>query len=84
MPLALTDNQLDLVTRAAALLPLHDRDHFLRSISNRIGDVANPDDTAVQDTVAFVLNCGGIGGGHAAFTHPHFNKKGNADDHQIR
>jgi hypothetical protein len=69
--LALTDNQLDLVQRAAALLPLHDRDHFLRSLANRMGNVAHPSDHDVQDAVDFILNCRGIGGGHAAFTRPY-------------
>jgi hypothetical protein len=78
-PLALTDNQMDLVTRAAALLPLHDRCRFLQSIANRIGDVAHPSDDAIQDAVDFVLNCRGVAGGVAALTrNPTRKEKANA------
>jgi hypothetical protein len=66
-PLALTDSQLDLVTRATALVSPYDRDHFLRSIANRLGDNAHPSDDDVRDAVDFVLNCRGIGGGNQAF-----------------
>jgi hypothetical protein len=57
--LALTDTQLDLVTRAAALLPVHDRDRFLRSIANRLDNKDNPTDGNIRDAIDFVLGCRG-------------------------
>ena len=61
--LALTD----LVTRAAAMIPAHDRCHFLRSIANRLGGLAHPSDDAVREAVDLVLNCRGIVGGVDVF-----------------
>jgi hypothetical protein len=67
MPLlALTDTQLDLVTRAAGLLPPQQRSMFLQSIANRVGDVASPTDHDVRDAIDFILGCR-IGGGNKAF-----------------
>jgi hypothetical protein len=70
MPLSFSDEQLELVTRAAALVSPHDRDHFLRSIANRLGDTANPTDGDIRDAIDFVLNCRGVGGGSRAFIQP--------------
>lgn len=67
MPLALTDTQLALVQQAAGMIPVHDRCHFLRSVANRLGDVAHPSDDAIQDAVDFVLNCRGVAAGVEAF-----------------
>lgn len=65
-PLSLSDEQLELVTGAAALLPTHDRDRFLRSIANRIGDLAQPTNDDIRGAIDFVLGCR-IGGGNKAF-----------------
>jgi hypothetical protein len=68
-PLSLSDQQLDLVTRAAGLLPPQQRGPFLQSISNRVGDVASPTDHDIRDAIDFVLGCR-IGGGSRAFIPP--------------
>ena len=60
---SLSDEQLDLVTHAASMIPVHDRDFFLRSVANRIGDLARPSDDAVREAIDLVLNCRGIVGG---------------------
>jgi hypothetical protein len=73
-PLSFSDEQLDLVTRAAALVSPHDRDRFLRSIANRIGDVVHPTDGDIRDAVDFVIGCRGIGGGSRAFIQPRQSK----------
>jgi hypothetical protein len=65
--LALTDTQMDLVTRAAALVSPHDRCRFLQSIANRIGDVAHPSDHDIRSAIALVLNGRGVIGGSQAF-----------------
>jgi hypothetical protein len=70
-PLALTDQQLNLVTRAAGMITEHDRDLFLRSIANRIGDLAHPSDHDIQDALDFVLNNRGVVGGVKAFAIRH-------------
>ena len=62
--LALTDFQMDLVTRSAGLLPNpHDRCQYLRSIANRLGGAANTTDGDIRDAIDFVLGCSGVGGG---------------------
>jgi len=67
MPLSLSDQQLALVQQAASMIPVHDRCHFLRSIANRIGDIAHPSDDDIREAVDLVLNCRGIAGGADAF-----------------
>jgi len=67
-PLALTDDQLNLCTCAAAMIPVQDRCRFLQSIANRLGDLAHPSDDAVREALDFVLNARGIVGGVKAFS----------------
>jgi hypothetical protein len=66
---SLDDQQLELVTRAAALLPPQHRDTFLRSIANRVGNVATPTDHDIREAIDFILGCR-IGGGSRAFIQP--------------
>jgi hypothetical protein len=47
MTLALTDQQLALLQNAAALIPPHDRQSFLRSVANRLPSSPSDDDVAV-------------------------------------
>jgi hypothetical protein len=65
-PLSFSDEQLDLVTRAAGLLPTHDRNRFLRSIANRLEDTANPTDFDIRSAIDFILGAR-LGGGKKAF-----------------
>jgi hypothetical protein len=58
--LALSDQQLKTVETAAALLPVNARDTFLRSIANRLSDIATPSDHDVATAVSFVLNTRGV------------------------
>jgi hypothetical protein len=73
-PLSFSDDQLELVTRAAALVSPHDRGHFLRSVANRL-DTANPTDSDIRDAIDFVLGCRGVAGGNQAFIQPKINNK---------
>jgi hypothetical protein len=52
--LSLTDQQLDLVTRAAAMVPQPDRDNFLRSVAGRLSAYP-PTDAALTAALSFVL-----------------------------
>ena len=63
--LALSDHQLQQVQQAAAMLPVSDRDMFLRSVAGRLSDIATPTDSDVAQAVSFVLSCRGIAVGHS-------------------
>jgi hypothetical protein len=63
--LTLTDHQLQQVQTAAAMLPVHARDSFLRSVAGRLSAIAFPTDYDVSNAVNFVLGCRGIAVGHA-------------------
>jgi hypothetical protein len=69
MPLAFDDIMLARVMDAASLLPANQRDHFLRSVSNRLGDLPyQPGMAELEQAISFVLNCRGVGGGRGAFS----------------
>lgn len=59
-PLGISDRQLDLILRAAALLPTHRRDTFLRSVASRLSDNAHPNDNEVEAAVNFILSFRGV------------------------
>lgn len=61
--LGFTDKQLRLVAEASSLLPPSRRDVFLRSVANRLADVADPSDGQIAAAVDFVLSINGIGVG---------------------
>lgn len=68
MPLAFDDEMLARVLDAAALLPANQRDGFLRSVSNRLGNLPYPPGMAeLEQAIVFILNARGVGGGRAAF-----------------
>src|SRR5437016_3810279 len=58
--MALTDSQMDQVKQAAALLQPSQRDLFLRSIANRLSEIAAPTDNDVATAVNLVLSCRGV------------------------
>jgi hypothetical protein len=68
-PLSLSDEQLDRVMAAAAMLPVSSRDAFLRSVAGRVAGVPNVGIAEVETAIAFVLNSYGVGGGVNAFRH---------------
>jgi hypothetical protein len=65
-PLAFTDKQLGMILRAAALLPTHGRDTFLRSVASRLSDNAHPNDNEVDAAVNFILSFRGVACGRVA------------------
>jgi hypothetical protein len=60
MPLALSNQQLNLVTRASQLLPPSRRDNFLRSIASRLDGAAHPSDSQIEAAINFILSVGGV------------------------
>jgi hypothetical protein len=69
-PLSFTDEMLDRLTAAAAMLPANTRNNFMRSVANRIADLRHPPGLPeLEVAIAFVLNARGIGGGYQAFHH---------------
>jgi len=68
-PLSLSDIQLNLIQQASSLLAPQARDSFLRSICNRLDNVADPTDHDISTAINFVLGCQ-IGGGPRAFIQP--------------
>jgi hypothetical protein len=58
--LSLTDAQIEMMTRAVALIAPHDRDGFLKSVANRIGHLPHPTDYDVANSVNIVLSTRGI------------------------
>ena len=69
-PLALTDTQMDLVTRASQLLPPSRRDVFLRSIASRLDNIPRPTDAEVEGAVNFILSVGGVSAGSILLCSP--------------
>ena len=80
-PLSLNDEQMDFVTRAAAMLPPQQRDSFLRSIANRLADVARPTNFDVRHGDRFRHRLR-IGGGSRAFLSNHRNKRKDFSDEE--
>ena len=71
MPLALTDQQLSIVTDAAALLPPAARDAFLRSVAAVLGSDDHPSDGAVMRALSLVLSERGVAVGKQFFRDGH-------------
>lgn len=66
MPLAFTDEMMDRLASAAALLPPNARGDFMRSVANRVGDLPYEAGLPeIEQAIAFVLNCRGISIGRA-------------------
>jgi hypothetical protein len=67
---SLSDEQLDRVIAAAAMLPASRRDMFLRSVAGRVAGLPCVGMAEIESAISFVLNTYGIGGGPRAFTRP--------------
>jgi hypothetical protein len=66
-PLSFSDQEMDRITAAAALLPASRRDTFLRSVAGRVAGLPCVGMAEIESAIAFVLNNYGIGGGNQAF-----------------
>jgi hypothetical protein len=64
-PLSLSDRSLRVVIKAAEMLPVGQRDSFLRSIA--VADLHQPSLADVQAAIVFTLNCRGIAVGKDLF-----------------
>jgi hypothetical protein len=70
-PLALSDSQLRLVMESAALIPVSQRDSFLRSIAGRLCDLPyQPSKADVEEAIRFVLATRGVAAGKDHFRQP--------------
>jgi hypothetical protein len=69
-PIAFTDEMLERVMAAAALLPVSSRDAFLKSVAGRVAGLPNIGTAEIETAIQFVLNSYGVIGGHQAFTRP--------------
>jgi hypothetical protein len=59
--ISFNDRQLALVMQAAAMLPVGQRDSFLRSIAGRLGDLPYaPSNADIEKAVVFVLGNYGV------------------------
>lgn len=58
-PLHLSDTQLAVVRRAAALLKPNARSQFLQSIARELADVDSDDDEAVEQAVEAIMDAAG-------------------------
>jgi hypothetical protein len=67
VPLSLSDEQMDRVLSAAALLPVTSRDAFLKSVAGRVAGSPHLGMETVEHAIAVVLGSYGIAGGHRAF-----------------
>jgi hypothetical protein len=65
--LSFSNRQLRLIMNAAEMIPQSQRDTFLRSVANRLGDLHHPTLADVQSAVTFVLNCRGVAVGADLF-----------------
>jgi hypothetical protein len=67
-PVSFTDQQMQQLRAAAAMLPSHLRDNFLRTISNRLADLPyRPINADLQSAITFALSNYGVAAGHSAF-----------------
>jgi hypothetical protein len=69
----ITPRQLDLIKRAAKLLPAEEKNAFFRSVASRLAGV-DPGDDAVRAAVNFILNARGVAAGRA-FLHTSRTKR---------
>jgi hypothetical protein len=65
--LSLSDRSLRVVIKAAEMLPVSQRDSFLRSVAGRLADLHQPSLADVQAAIVFVLNTRGIAVGADLF-----------------
>jgi hypothetical protein len=67
-PISFSNRQLTLIMRAAELIPLSQRDGYLRSVAGRLVDLPyTPSNADVEAAVTFVLNTRGIAVGADLF-----------------
>jgi hypothetical protein len=79
----ITDQQLDLIKRAARLLPPGETNAFFRSVASRLAGV-DPGDDAVRAAVNFILNNRGVGGGRAFLHMPSSKRRTTNATSQLR
>jgi hypothetical protein len=59
-PLGLSDEQLDRLVSAAALLPPNARDRFVRSVANRVSVLPQIGTAEIEDAITFTLASYGV------------------------
>jgi hypothetical protein len=73
---SLSDEQLDRVIAAAAMLPASRRDMFLRSVAGRVAGLPCVGMAEIETAIAFVLNSYGVAPGTSAITKYHHYARG--------
>jgi hypothetical protein len=73
---SLSDEELDRVMEAAALLPTHQRDAFLRSVAGRVAGSPDVGMAEIESAITFVLNSYGVAPGNNAITRNMYNHHG--------
>jgi hypothetical protein len=68
MPLGFSDEQVDRLMDAAAMLPASRRDVFLRSVAGRLAGLPDVGDAEFEQAINFVLNNYGVALGCNAIT----------------
>ena len=63
---SLDDQQLERLMDAAAMLPQHQRDRFVRSVAGRVAGVPHVGMAEIEHAIAFTLNAYGIALGNQA------------------
>jgi hypothetical protein len=58
--MTLTDNQMQQIRTAAAMLPTFQREDFVRSVANRLRELLTPTDAAVHSAITLVLSARGV------------------------
>jgi hypothetical protein len=66
-PISFSNRQMALVMRGAEMLPVSQRDTYLRSVAGRLSDLPRPSLADVQAAIVFVLNTRGIAVGADLF-----------------
>jgi hypothetical protein len=64
-PFSLSDEELDRVIAAAAMLPARQRDSFVRSVAGRVAGLPCVGMAEIESAIAFTLNVYGVTGGLA-------------------
>jgi hypothetical protein len=62
-PLSLTDQQMDRLMDAAAMLPVSSRDAFLKSVAGRVAGIPCVGHAEFERAICFVLGSYGVAGG---------------------
>jgi hypothetical protein len=73
-PFSLSDEELDRVMGAAAMLPVSQRDMFLRSVAGRVAGQPCVGMAEIESAIRFVLNSYGVAPGNNAIARNEYSR----------